>query len=150
MSNIEPTPPITESATAITSSYEQDQKTQAQIEAIENEIKSQQKLTSDRQPLSNLVDIYKKGNTSSSSSSSDSGNKNFILGSEYLCQKYTSWRMIRGDGNCYYRAFLYAVCEELVTRGLGSGGGSDVDKELERMQKYGKNIEFIYTSECFL
>ena len=70
MSNIEPTPPITESATAITSSYEQDQKTQAQIEAIENEIKSQQKLTSDRQPLSNLVDIYKKGNTSSSSSSS--------------------------------------------------------------------------------
>ena len=121
------------------SSYEQDQKTRAQIEAIENEIKTQQLLTSDLQPLSNLVKLYNQKDGSINGNS----NNNFVKGSEYLCTKYKSWRMIRGDGNCYYRAFLYAVCQELL-RGCCTSTSSTNDdennykKELTRLQQYGK------------
>ncbi len=111
------------------STYEQDQKTQAQLEAIEKEIKANQALTSNLKPMSNLTEIYEQNDT-------DNATVNFIRGCEYLSTKYSSWRMIRGDGNCYYRAFLYAVCEELL-RGYADGGSAH-KAELDRLIKYGE------------
>ena len=96
----------------------QHQLTQAQLEAIENEIKSTQPLTSPLLPISVLVQQY----TTSSSSNNDE-NKNdgdaqqqqgFIRSATFLSKKYTSLRKIRGDGNCYYRGFLYSLCEQLL------------------------------------
>ena len=113
------------------STYEQDQKTQAQLDAIEKEIKSNQSLTSNLQPISNLMKIYESNNDNDSNS-----NQNFIKGCEYLSTKYKSWRMIRGDGNCYYRAFLYAVCEELL-RGCCADDSNAYTAELDRMKDYG-------------
>ena len=123
--------------TTVSSTFEQDQKTQAQLDAIEKEIKSNQSLTSNLQPISNLAKLYESDNDNDSTSS----NQHFIKGCEYLSTKYKSWRMIRGDGNCYYRAFLYAVCEELL-RGCCAAAANDDNSsaytaELDRLKDYG-------------
>ena len=77
--------------------------TAAQLEAIEADIKNQQ-LTSQLLPISVLLQQYTNKEVEAA----------FIKGSTFLCTKYTSLRKIRGDGNCYYRAFLYSLCEHLV------------------------------------
>ncbi len=134
--------PVTSTSTS-TSTYEQDQQTRAQLEAIEKEIKSKQPLTSNLQPISTLLEIYEGGGSGGCSSSNTGGGvgvggeDNFIKGSRYLTTKYTSWRMIRGDGNCYYRAFLYAVCEELLRGCFGSTEQDNYKKELKRLEAYG-------------
>lgn len=84
------------------SQQEQDIKTQAQVESISDEIKSKQPLTSELLPLSQLSSLFEHGT-------------NFQKGCDYLSKHYSSYRAIRGDGNCYYRAFLYALCETLYT-----------------------------------
>ena len=38
----------------------------------------------------------------------------FALGIEYLGAKYTYIRKVRGDGNCFYRAFLFAYLDQLL------------------------------------
>jgi len=101
-------------------SYDQDQRTLSQIEAITKEITSSQPLTSDHQPLSTLVRLY------TVDGDEDGGaNENFIEGGEYLSRKYSSWRRVRGDGNCYYRAFLYSLCEQLQRLDGDDGEGDD-------------------------
>ncbi len=141
----------TTKSTTPSSYYEQDIKTQAQIEQIQNEIKSNQSLTSNLQPLSTLLEIYKpnpKPNEEEEEKgyeTSNNDNNCFILGCEYLVKKYSYWRMIRGDGNCYYRAFLYALCETLLQRQLEfihngsvvSNGDKNMDPELQRVKQYG-------------
>jgi ubiquitin thioesterase protein OTUB1 len=79
------------------------QQTQAQIEAIEQDIRENQALTSELQDIHNLKQLYK----------SDSS-KFFALGIDALSQNYSKMRTIRGDGNCYYRAFLYQLSEKLL------------------------------------
>jgi ubiquitin thioesterase protein OTUB1 len=79
------------------------QQTQAQIEAIEQEIRENQALTSELQDIQNLKLLYK----------SDDSSKYFALGIDALSENYSKLRTIRGDGNCYYRAFLYQLSEKL-------------------------------------
>ncbi|KAL7448096.1 hypothetical protein ACHAWC_000353, partial [Mediolabrus comicus] len=113
---------------------EQDKLTQAQLLAIENEIKLTQPLTSSLLPISTLLRQYSdhsadsdcnndsndsSNNNNNSDSNGSSGNEaaaGFITSSKYLATKYTSIRKVRGDGNCYYRAFLYGLCECLLLR----------------------------------
>mmetsp|Transcript_13656 Transcript_13656/g.25695 ORF Transcript_13656/g.25695 Transcript_13656/m.25695 type:complete len:292 (+) Transcript_13656:59-934(+) len=96
------------------SKQEQDIQTQAQVESISNEIKSKQPLTSELLPLSQLSSLFEAGT-------------NFQKGCEYLSKHYSFYRAIRGDGNCYYRAFLYALCEKLYT---------EIGSERKRIQEY--------------
>ena len=42
-------------------------------------------------------------------------NPGFVPGIHYIGKQYTSMRRIRGDGNCFYRAFLFAYLESLLT-----------------------------------
>ena len=86
---------------------------QAQLEAIENEVKSNQPLTSDHLEIGILAQQYV--NAASDDDSEHQQNSGFLRGVEFLCTKYTSFRKVRGDGNCYYRAFLYALCEKLLS-----------------------------------
>ncbi|KAL7447766.1 hypothetical protein ACHAWC_000090, partial [Mediolabrus comicus] len=88
--------------------------TQAQLLAIENEIKLTQPLTSSLLPISTLLRQY--SDHSADSNNNDSSDSNNSGGNEAAGTKYTSIRKIRGDGNCYYRAFLYALCECLLLR----------------------------------
>mmetsp|Transcript_34238 Transcript_34238/g.51106 ORF Transcript_34238/g.51106 Transcript_34238/m.51106 type:complete len:248 (+) Transcript_34238:350-1093(+) len=71
--------------------------------------------------------------------------------SQQLESKYRFFRKVRGDGNCYYRAFLYAVCESvlLLLDSSPSGGGEEETKnkdevcegveELNRLIELAKN-----------
>jgi ubiquitin thioesterase protein OTUB1 len=110
------------------SAQEQDLKTQAQVEAISQEIKATQNLTSEIIPISKLSNPFEPGT-------------DFREGCDYLASKYKSYRAIRGDGNCYYRAFLYALCETLYNDNSNSNGNSvdntDTSRaELKRIQEF--------------
>lgn len=69
-----------------------------EIEAMTKE----QPLTSDKCLLSLLEEQYKN-------------NTNFISGLTQLQETYSHIRIVRGDGNCYYRAFLYSLLEQLMS-----------------------------------
>lgn len=84
------------------------QQTQHQLETIASEIRSTQALASDLSPIEELRKNYDAGS-------------NFDKGILTLAKDYSSIRTIRGDGNCYYRAFLYCLCEKLF-------GGSKEEK----------------------
>lgn len=73
-------------------------KTEAQVEQIAEDVKGSQALCSQKIPLSNLFLQY-------------DANSNFAKGLEYLQKQYSDVRTVRGDGNCFYRCFLYALCE---------------------------------------
>mmetsp|Transcript_1503 Transcript_1503/g.3187 ORF Transcript_1503/g.3187 Transcript_1503/m.3187 type:complete len:323 (+) Transcript_1503:69-1037(+) len=103
----------------------QHQLTQAQLAAIENEIKSTQSLTSPLLPIGALLQHYENidggddGDTSSAQQQQQQiqqQHRGFIQSATFLSKKYTSLRKIRGDGNCYYRAFLYSLSEHILRR----------------------------------
>ena len=95
--------------------YNEHRLTQAQLEAIENEIKTTQPLTSHLLPISVLAQQYKANITSKNN---DDEQRGFVRAASFLCGKYASLRKVRGDGHCYYRAFRYAMCERLLSRRL--------------------------------
>lgn len=91
------------------------QQTQAQLEAIENDIRQSQPLTSELMDVSSLRSHYCSDDTGTNKS--DGGHdatKYFVLGIDELAAKYSKIRKTRGDGNCYYRSFLYALCETVL------------------------------------
>lgn len=74
-----------------------------QLALIQAQVKKQP-LTSELIPISELIESF---------SESDGKESHFFRGVKYLSANagYTHIRKVRGDGNCYYRAFLYSVCE---------------------------------------
>ncbi|GAX09655.1 ubiquitin thioesterase protein OTUB1 [Fistulifera solaris] len=68
------------------------------MKEIEDETK-QSPLTSMLKPLTELEQQYREGP--------------FLAGVAALQKLYGGIRMVRGDGNCYYRAFLFALAETL-------------------------------------
>lgn len=124
--NDNPTPP----SDAV--DHEAYQKTQAQLEAIEQEIKATQPLTSELLEISTLREHYP---------AEESTSKYFLLGVNELEHRYGKLRKTRGDGNCYYRSFLYRLCETLLhnaterTRVLQYGGYNTVVTEGRRTRR---------------
>lgn len=106
--------------------------TQAQLEAIEYEIKSTQPLTSHLLPISVLAQQYSANMTFNSN---DDEQRGFVGAASFLCRKYASLRKVRGDGNCYYRAFLYAMCEHLLSRRLDHRADDNDDAEFRRLKR---------------
>ncbi|TDH69415.1 hypothetical protein CCR75_002855 [Bremia lactucae] len=41
-------------------------------------------------------------------------NTNFMYGIEFLNKRYEALRRVRGDGNCFFRGFIFALCEQLL------------------------------------
>lgn len=41
-------------------------------------------------------------------------NANFMHGIDALNRKYEAMRRVRGDGNCFFRGFIFALCEQLL------------------------------------
>lgn len=56
----------------------------------------------------------------------------FVPGVVYLTEKYGHIRRVRGDGNCFYRAFLFSYLEELI-KGNKSDNSSYYQEERVRM-----------------
>ena len=96
--------------------HEKFQKTQDQLEEIRQEIRKEQPLTSDLMPLEALRKNYEPGS-------------NFDKGVTVLANDYSGVRSVRGDGNCYYRAFLYSLCEKLFDA---------KQEEKVRLKKFGR------------
>lgn len=86
--------------TSLPVDQEKFKQTEAQLENIANEIKEEQPLASKLYPIEDLRKNYEPGS-------------NFDKGVSLLANNYINIRTIRGDGNCYYRAFLYSLCEKL-------------------------------------
>jgi hypothetical protein len=122
---------MTDKAPQESSHATQVQQTQAQLEAIEQEIKASQALTSELKDLDPLRQQYKSytGDGGEDAAAAAAASKYFDLGIQALQKTYSKMRTIRGDGNCYYRAFLYSLCEKLLLS----------DKaELDRIVKLGR------------
>ena len=126
------------------------QKTQAQLDVIEQETK-QSPLTSRPLPLSSLRSQYLMSESDPSSPSSSSF---FLQGIDDLSKRYSTYRSTRGDGNCYYRAVLYSLAEKFVGASTAAaaattttGGGeqqqnSTTDSEYQRLLKYFETESF--------
>ena len=132
----------------------QHQLTTAQLEAIENEIKSTQPLTSQLLPIAILLQQYTTNANDDGTPNDQQQVAGFIKGANYLCTKYNSIRKIRGDGNCFYRGFMYSLCEQLL-RSLLSDNNKDefyrlkdvITKSLKWVCQYGYDettIEMFY------
>eukprot|EP00934_Nitzschia_sp_Nitz4_P009077 Nitzschia sp. Nitz4//scaffold28_size193895//127777//128681//NITZ4_001670-RA/size193895-snap-gene-0.325-mRNA-1//1//CDS//3329545997//9067//frame0 len=109
------------------SSAEQYQQTANQLESIEREIKETQPLTSELKILEELKQWYPADEPAS---------KYFLLGIDSLSKNYGHMRQTRGDGNCYYRSFLYSLSESLLSN----------PTELERIISYAKESLGLVTS----
>ena len=133
----------------------QHQLTTAQLEAIENEIKSTQPLTSQLLPIAILLQQYTtNANDDTTSNDQQQQVAGFIKGTNYLCTKYNSIRKIRGDGNCFYRGFMYSLCEQLLRSLLNNNNKDEfyrlkevITKSLKWVCQYGYDettIEMFY------
>ena len=108
--------------------------TQAQLEAIEHEIKSTQPLTSHLLPITALAQQYNTADITPNINYDEQ--RGFVRSASFLCGKYSSLRKVRGDGNCYYRAFLYAICERLLSIRLDRQNDDDDDyAEFRRLKR---------------
>mmetsp|Transcript_28681 Transcript_28681/g.37596 ORF Transcript_28681/g.37596 Transcript_28681/m.37596 type:complete len:267 (+) Transcript_28681:100-900(+) len=75
----------------------------AQEKGIQEQIATEQKLVGNKQDPSCLRGEYENNPMTA-----------FVSGVEYLSQTYESIRRIRGDGNCFYRGFLFGYLEQLL------------------------------------
>lgn len=41
-------------------------------------------------------------------------NKLPVKARQYLKQRYSGYRKTRGDGNCFYRSYIYSILEQLT------------------------------------
>ncbi|ETI50921.1 hypothetical protein F443_05655 [Phytophthora nicotianae P1569] len=55
-------------------------------------------------------------------------NPNFMHGIDSLNARYEALRRVRGDGNCFFRGFIFALCEQLLP--TGGAGGEDSNAAL--------------------
>jgi len=90
---------------------ERDRLTMAQQEEIESQIAASQPLIGALEPPSVLLPAYE-----------DNPAQGFVAGVEDLARRYRMMRRVRGDGNCFYRAFLFAYLAALVEGAVGEGG----------------------------
>jgi ubiquitin thioesterase protein OTUB1 len=88
------------------------------VEEIAKQIKQEQSLTSEKLRLSSIQQQYRSNNNNNSSGSTTAttttDTNTFITGLMELQNTYSHIRTVRGDGNCYYRAFLYSLLEQLI------------------------------------
>lgn len=90
---------------------------EAHLSEIERQIKAEQPLTSHCQPVSCLYELYKNNPSL------------FQRGIQSLEQTYSGIRLVRGDGSCFYRAFLYRLAEQLLPDDSGDASASALRRQ---------------------
>lgn len=110
--------------------------TEQQLSQIEAEIKSTQPLTSQLLPIDALIQQYSDNGIPTTPNSADNDEEEgFLASSKLLSKKYTHLRRIRGDGNCYYRAFLYSLCEQLLKQRTNNNNNNN-NAEYQRIHTF--------------
>lgn len=72
-------------------------------EEIEKEVATTQVLVNNKEPLEKIQAEYQ-----------DPQSLKFLQKAQELLARYKSFRKIRGDGNCFYRAFIFAQFEHMM------------------------------------
>jgi ubiquitin thioesterase protein OTUB1 len=104
---------------------ELDRQTQACLDEIEEEIKKQP-LTSQLKPLADLEALYRREENQIGSNAT-----HFLAGVQALQKDYAQIRLVRGDGNCYYRAFLYSLAEKIMQATCSGKNDNDENNKKE-------------------
>ena len=71
-------------------------------------------LSTSSPPPPTTTTIFSNNNTSNNNNNNNNNNEGFLKGINYLTKYYKSYRKVRGDGNCFYRSFLYSYLENLI------------------------------------
>jgi len=79
-----------------------DELIQQQMENIEKEVKTGQPPIDERRSINNVLAEYSGQQT----------DEEFTNKAKELGTRFKHIRKVRGDGNCFYRAMLFAVCEQ--------------------------------------
>lgn len=118
----------------------------AQQEEIDSQIAASQPLVGPLEPLSMLLQAYK-----------DNPEKGFVEGVEDLARRYARMRRIRRDGNCFYRAFLFAYLAGLVEEGIEDGrkgeekeGGGGKGRKRGRKKEWERFSQTVKDSKAWL
>jgi len=91
-----------------------------QVAKIKKEVEEQPIISSKVSPLE-LLEAYEFNEL-----------PGFIPGIQWLASKYSCMRKIRGDGNCFYRAFLFGYLERLLLLHQTSGTAATAEEERVR------------------
>ncbi|RLN14513.1 hypothetical protein BBJ28_00013496 [Nothophytophthora sp. Chile5] len=62
-------------------------------------------------------------------------NANFMHGIEALNGQYEGMRRVRGDGNCFFRGFVFALCEQLLPASPSGGEDASAARRLRIQEK---------------
>ncbi|TFJ84944.1 hypothetical protein NSK_003972 [Nannochloropsis salina CCMP1776] len=118
----------------------------AQQEEIDSQIAASQPLVGPLEPPSMLLQAYK-----------DNPEKGFVEGVEDLARRYAKMRRIRRDGNCFYRAFLFAYLAGLVEGGIGDvrkgeekEGGGGKGRKRGRKKEWERFSQTVKDSKAWL
>lgn len=111
-----------QTAAASDSAVHQDELTVQQVEAIQREISAAQPMIAALSPVTALLVDYENAEL-----------KGFVSGINYLSSKFSALRKVRGDGNCFYRAFLFGYLETLLNDYLSAD--SEKKSAAEQEQK---------------
>lgn len=76
---------------------------QEQINNIQKEIQETQPIVSEPLPLSTLEPEFLQ-------------NEIFLLKIQNIKTRYPTFRKIRGDGQCFYRSYLFGIFEKIVSK----------------------------------
>lgn len=96
-----------------------------QLELIEKEQDSSPML-SEVEPFDALLSLFQQNQPQSG----------FVDGiNNYLSKNFAGMRRVRGDGNCFYRAFLFAYLEKIVV-GMNSNSDLIVTKSYVELQRF--------------
>lgn len=99
------------------------QQTEEQLNAISKEV-GEQKTISERMSCLELLPAYTSNEL-----------PGFVPGIQWFSTKYTFLRKVRGDGNCFYRAFLFGYLEMLlILYQSGSAGAEAAEAERSRFR----------------
>lgn len=100
-----------------------------QVAAIRGEVESTQPLVGEQEPVESLLVTYAE-------------NSAFLPKIRNLATRYSGIRRIRGDGNCFYRAFAISIGEACVKAGVvPKGTAGDAPSALQR--KYEQLVTYI-------
>lgn len=103
-----------------------------QLEQIRSEVSANQLMIGDLVSPSALLSSY-ENNNGSEVAHNGSSSAGFISGIHYLASHYPHMRKVRGDGNCFYRAVLFAYLEELLQQHQQDATKAVAEKELDRI-----------------
>lgn len=120
--------PTATAAAAVSSTDSSLEQHEAQMSVIEAEVMNRP-LIAPVEPLVNLLPEY-------------SNNQQFTQNIQIAARSYPNFRRVRGDGSCFYRAYLFGVlCWISRTMRAKDGDGNSVNAEKEKAQALQKAVE---------